>query len=63
MKKRKEFNAVKQRALDENHHKMLEAAQQKMSYYESAKLNQKWKAASSQFRAAIQAARTGKPVD
>ena len=34
-----------------------------MSYYESKKLNQKWKIHSAQFRAAIMSAKTGKTVE
>ena len=34
-----------------------------MSYYESKKLNQKWKVHSAQFRAAIMSAKTGKTVE
>ena len=63
MKKRKEFNAVKQRVINEEHLRDLEVSQQKLTYYESQKLNTKWKIHSAQFRAAIQSAKTGKTVE
>lgn len=41
----------------------MESAQSKLSYYENAKLNNKWKIHSAQFRAAIESARTGKVIE
>jgi hypothetical protein len=43
IKKRKEFNPLKQRTIDSEHYSLLESAQSKMAYYETNKLNQKWK--------------------
>ena len=63
IKKRKEFNVTKQRAINEEHLRTLERAQQKLSYYETSKLNSKWKIQSAQFRAAIESAKTGKMVE
>ncbi|CDW74552.1 UNKNOWN [Stylonychia lemnae] len=64
IKRRKEFNAQKQRTMDEEHQKFLETAQTKLSYYQiDQKLNAKWKIYSAQFRAAIQSAKTGKTVE
>lgn len=64
MKRRKEFNAQKQRTLGEEHQRFLEQAQSKLSFYEiNSKLNSKWKIYSAQFRAAIVSAKTGKIVE
>jgi transposase-like protein len=59
IKKRKEFNAVNQRTINEEHKTFLDAVSQKLSFYESNKLNQKWRIYSAQFRAAITSAKTG----
>ena len=64
MKRRKEFNAQKQRTLGDEHQLFLEQAQSKLSYYEiNQKLNSKWRIYSAQFRAAIVSAKTGKIVE
>lgn len=63
IKKRKEFNTQKQRVITEEHGRLLENVQQKHSYYDNSKLNQKWKIRSAQFRAAILSGKTGKPIE
>jgi hypothetical protein len=45
------------------HQKMMDVALTKLSYYENARLNTKWKIHSAQFRAAIESAKTGKLVE
>ena len=63
MKKRKEFNTLKQRIVGEDHQQILDQVQSKHAYYENAKLNKKWKLQSAQFRAAVTGGKSGKPVE
>lgn len=64
IKRRKEFEASKQRTLNEEHQKFLEVAQGKLSYYQiDKKLNTKWRIHSAQFRAAVASAKTGNIVE
>ncbi len=62
MKKRKTFNCQKQRMVSSEHEIIVEKAMNKHSYYQSAKLNPKWKIQSDQFRSAIMCSRGGDPL-